>query len=398
MHPLKSPGPDAHKYWGKTGHVSLKLNISKTYNRAQWSFLEMVLSRLGFHAKLVSLIMIFVSTVSYSFLLNGVRFGSLIPEMELHQGDPFSPYLFLICIEVLSNMIFQEETQGRLTGVVVSRSRPWVSHLLFADDTLIFCWAVEDEFRCVKSTPRHFEEVSSLAINLQKMAVVFSKNTLGEHQEALGEFLGISVVDQYAKNLGLPVVVGRSLMVLRIKFSGKCKIGQLESNQAMLCKQAWRVVINKHSLLSQMLQARDERSVRIAADIWISWLASFQSVVQPHLLQQDQRVSSFLRKSSSRMKDVIREIFMAVDAEWIVQIPVREGETNSLVSNQRKQGVFVESSCILYGLDEGDVMNLLIDCSYACLCWALAHIPVCITSRDSVDVEAWLRRAFHEPG
>ncbi|KAL0455802.1 UNVERIFIED_CONTAM: putative mitochondrial protein [Sesamum latifolium] len=107
-----------------------------------------------------------VSTVSYSFLLSSIRFRFLQSERGLHQGDPLSPYLFLFCAEILSSMIFQEEIQGHLTGVAMSRSGPRVSHLLFLDDTLIFYRAKEDVLRCMKSTLQHFEEVSGLAINL----------------------------------------------------------------------------------------------------------------------------------------------------------------------------------------------------------------------------------------
>ncbi|KAL0438805.1 UNVERIFIED_CONTAM: hypothetical protein Slati_2363500 [Sesamum latifolium] len=70
----------ANKYWGKTCHVSLKLDISKAYDRVERSFLERVLYRLGYHDKRVRLIMTCASTISCSFLLNGVRFGSLHPE------------------------------------------------------------------------------------------------------------------------------------------------------------------------------------------------------------------------------------------------------------------------------------------------------------------------------
>ncbi|KAL0387448.1 UNVERIFIED_CONTAM: putative mitochondrial protein [Sesamum radiatum] len=108
-----------------------------------------------------------VSTVSYSFLLNGVRFGSLHPERGIRQGDPLFPYLFMFCAEVLSNMILAEEWKGHLIGVAVCRSGPRVSHLLFADDILIFCRAMAEELLCVQSLLRYFDEVSRLAINFK---------------------------------------------------------------------------------------------------------------------------------------------------------------------------------------------------------------------------------------
>ncbi|KAL0437725.1 UNVERIFIED_CONTAM: hypothetical protein Sradi_0480400 [Sesamum radiatum] len=101
MYPYKSPGLDAyvpghlitdnilipyeinhflaHKYWGRKGHIALKLDISKAYDRVEWSFLERALHRLGFHETFVSLIMACVSTVSFSFMLNGSNFKYIRP-------------------------------------------------------------------------------------------------------------------------------------------------------------------------------------------------------------------------------------------------------------------------------------------------------------------------------
>ncbi|KAL0462050.1 UNVERIFIED_CONTAM: hypothetical protein Slati_0092600 [Sesamum latifolium] len=93
MHRYKSLGPDrrlitnnvllaykpnhflAQKQWGKAGHISLKLDVSKAYDRVEWSFHERVLGRIGFHPKVVSTIMLCVKSVTYSFLLNGSQFG-----------------------------------------------------------------------------------------------------------------------------------------------------------------------------------------------------------------------------------------------------------------------------------------------------------------------------------
>ncbi|KAL0336362.1 UNVERIFIED_CONTAM: hypothetical protein Sradi_4848100 [Sesamum radiatum] len=98
----------ANKYWGKTGDVSFKLDISKAYDWLKWSFLKRVLSRLGFHEKVVCWIMTCVSTVSYSFLLNGVQFGSLHSGWGSAKGTPLSLFIFILC-RGLSNMIREEE-------------------------------------------------------------------------------------------------------------------------------------------------------------------------------------------------------------------------------------------------------------------------------------------------
>lgn len=70
--------------------MTLKLDVNKAYYRVEWDFLRQILLRLGIHSCFTYLIMLYVSTVSYTYLLNGVQFGNLRPERDLCQGDPLS--------------------------------------------------------------------------------------------------------------------------------------------------------------------------------------------------------------------------------------------------------------------------------------------------------------------
>ncbi|KAL0448030.1 UNVERIFIED_CONTAM: hypothetical protein Slati_1930900 [Sesamum latifolium] len=104
----------------------------------------------------------------------------------------------------------QAEEEGQIQGVAVSCHTPRVSHLLFADDTLVFCQATTEAFNCVYHILTKFECASGLKINLQKLAVVFSKNVENASQIALTSILGISVDVKHEKHLGLPTIIGRS--------------------------------------------------------------------------------------------------------------------------------------------------------------------------------------------
>ena len=94
-----------HKRDGKDCYMAVKLDMSKAYNRVKWGFIEKVMERMGFHERWIALVMHCISTISYSILMNGVAYGSIIPTRGLHQGDPLSLYLFLLCADGLSSLI-----------------------------------------------------------------------------------------------------------------------------------------------------------------------------------------------------------------------------------------------------------------------------------------------------
>ena len=80
-----------------------------------------------------------VTTPSFSVRINGKAYGNILPSKGLRQGDPLSPYLFILCAEGFTSLLTKAEGEGKLHGVSICRRAPSVSHLLFADDSLFFC-------------------------------------------------------------------------------------------------------------------------------------------------------------------------------------------------------------------------------------------------------------------
>lgn len=115
----------------KVGFAALKLDMSKAYDRVEWLYLTQVMLKLGFHPKWVNLVMKCVSSTSFSFLLNGEPKGRIVPTRGLRQGDPLSPYLFLLCSEGFSSIITYAAQTRLISSIQVARSAPKVTHLFF---------------------------------------------------------------------------------------------------------------------------------------------------------------------------------------------------------------------------------------------------------------------------
>ena len=190
--------------------MALKLDISKAYDRIEWSFLEQMLRGLGFAEEWIHWIMMCVTTVSYSFKLNGETVGFVQPKRGIRQGDPLSTFLFVLCAEGLSALFDSWEAQGRIQGIKVCKEAPSVPHLFFADDSFIFVRSSLQECLQVKELLRSYEQTSGQAVNLTKSSVAFSNNLTEFDVQLLADCLGMEMVDFHERYLGLPVLVGRS--------------------------------------------------------------------------------------------------------------------------------------------------------------------------------------------
>ena len=186
--------------------VICKLDIEKTYNHVNWEALLNLLNRMGFGVKWCNWIRTCIFTIQFSVLINGSSidfFGSL---RGLRQGDLLSPMLFLIMMEVFSRMLRRVERAGLFRGFKVEGRRgggECVSHLLFADNTILFCDADVEQILHIRLLLLSFQAVTGLKVNVHKSEMVPIEEVDDVH--ALAEILGCRVGTLPMSYLGMPL-------------------------------------------------------------------------------------------------------------------------------------------------------------------------------------------------
>ena len=151
-----------------------KMDLSKAYDRVDWGFLEKVLLKLGFQSQWVQRIMSCISSVCYTVRFNGVPSASFTPTRGLRQGDPLSPFLFLFVADGLSTLLQKKVQDRSLQDLKVCRGTPGISHLLIADDTLLFFKANVEQASVVKQALDLFAGCTGQLINPAKCSIMFN--------------------------------------------------------------------------------------------------------------------------------------------------------------------------------------------------------------------------------
>ncbi|CAM8991132.1 unnamed protein product [Rhodiola kirilowii] len=198
----------------KTGCFSIKTDMSKAYDRMEWSFLKQMMIKLGFPEQWTRLVMECISSVRYKIKLNDLIIDIPPPERGLRQGDPLSPYLFLICSEWLSMKLVAEANSKRLKGVRVCQGAPMVSHLFFADDSVFFMKATEQNARRLRAILSEYEVLSGQRISAEKSEIVYSRNVAAPLRQLINGVFAVKEVEAHSKYLGLPLAFSHNKVEL----------------------------------------------------------------------------------------------------------------------------------------------------------------------------------------
>lgn len=169
-----------------------------------------MLVTMGFMNSLVKLIMRCISSVSYQFLLNGKPCRNFSPKMGLCQGYPLSPYLFILCEDILYGLLKKETETNTIHGDHLARKAPNISDLLLAEDILIFSRETPMETNKIIEILTQYQQSSWQLVNLKNSKDTFSLNIIDNVKDTIYKRIGVKTVQSHLRYLRLPVLFGKS--------------------------------------------------------------------------------------------------------------------------------------------------------------------------------------------
>lgn len=199
---------------------------------------------MGFSADWVKWVKQCITTVSYSVNLNGESLPYFKPSRGIRQGDPLSPYLFIIVANVLSYMMRKAIAEDKIHGIKLNRTCPTLSHLLFADDSIFFLDCSVRECQNLSTILHHYYYASGQAVNLNKSGLFFSKGCPNNLRRNMVSVLRIPEIAKTGKYLGIPSDWGSSKKDMFAWILGRVN-SKLESWKDNLLSRAGKEILLK---------------------------------------------------------------------------------------------------------------------------------------------------------
>lgn len=200
-----------------------------------------------------------VTSVNSSIIWNGEILDEFSPGRGLRQGDPLSPYLFVLCMERLSILIENKHETGDWKGIKVARDSIDLTHLFFADDLILFGQATKANCRAMMQVLNEFCDISGQTVNLSKSKLYVSPNIDRNKARRLSIFCGIALTNDLGKYLGVPLLHKRSskkhYKYLIEKVQGR--LAGWKSNSLMLAGRATLIQASSATIPSYIMQTVD---------------------------------------------------------------------------------------------------------------------------------------------
>ncbi|GKC69120.1 RNA-directed DNA polymerase, eukaryota, reverse transcriptase zinc-binding domain protein [Tanacetum coccineum] len=188
--------------------VAMKVDIQKANDTVNWKFLEAILREFGFHEKMVEWITQCITTASFSICVNGERFSYFKGGRGLRQGDPMSPYLFTLVMEVLTLIGKNKVDKNKEFKYHFGCKNFKLTHVCFVDDLLMFCNGDVGSVNTLKEAIEDFRVVSGLMPNYNKSTIIFGSMS-SEDKLSILEAVPFKVKKLPVRYLGVPLTSKR---------------------------------------------------------------------------------------------------------------------------------------------------------------------------------------------
>ncbi|XP_020673031.1 uncharacterized protein LOC110092712 [Dendrobium catenatum] len=189
----------------RKGLMALKLDMEQAYDSMGWPTLDHVLKWYGFPSIYANLIMECIVDVRFSIIINGKNSKWIIAHSGFRQGCPLSPYLYIMCSQLMSNSI---EQRGQNIGIQISPRGPRITHLLYADDVLIFSHVSKEIAKEVKGIVEDFCNWTGQRINVNKSHIIFGHGVSNPRRNKIAKVFGFKVVKEM-NYLGIKISLNR---------------------------------------------------------------------------------------------------------------------------------------------------------------------------------------------
>ena len=145
-----------------------------------------------------------ITSTRFHILWNGSPLPEVVPSRGLRQGDPLSPYLFILCLERLSIKL-NEAICDKVIHLISFRGRVCLSHLFFANDIFLLPRANVRDCKNLGGILLDFCEMFSQLMSISKSKVWFSPRTPRHTKDQLVGILGLPTTDRIGTYLGTPI-------------------------------------------------------------------------------------------------------------------------------------------------------------------------------------------------
>lgn len=228
-----------HKNGGQK-RITIKIDIAKAFDTIRWEFIFQCLRGLILHDIFIHWIEACVCATSFSVGFNGSLHGSFKGKRGLRQGDPLSPYLFVIAMNCLSLALNQAARRGDFK-YHSKCERTGLTHLCFADDLLIFCDGSVESVNSILVVLRHFEARSRLGMSVDKTYIYYAGLKPLE-MEAISTSTGLTAGSLPVRYLGVPLCTKKLSMLNCAPLIQSIKSKFLTwTENAVIC---WKVTID----------------------------------------------------------------------------------------------------------------------------------------------------------